>query len=118
MNNGQPELDDHLQDDVDAEDIFDDVLGGGDVIDDFHSLKGMISGALGSLGYKFSILIVLLFNFTYTAYNAFARSTKSEISVVSLNNCSCDPSDRSFYSFYYFWFYCIVGSVYSDLCIV
>ena len=104
MNNGQPELDDHLQDDVDAEDIFDDVLGGGDVIDDFHSLKGMISGALGSLGYKFSILIVLLFNFTYTAYNAFARSAKSEISVVSLNNCSCDPNDRSFYSFTTFGF--------------
>ena len=103
MDNGHG-LDDHLQDEVDSEDILDDVLGGGDVIDDFHSLKGMISGALGSLGYKFSILIVLLFNFTYTAYNAFARSAKSEISVVSLNNCSCDPSDRAFYSFTIFGF--------------
>ena len=92
-----PEIDDHLQDDINAEDILDDVLGGGDVIDDFHSLKGMISGALGSLGYKFSILVVLLFNFTYTAYNAFARSTKTEVSVLSFNNCSCDPSDRAFY---------------------
>ena len=64
MDNGQPEIDDHLQlqDDINAEDILDDVLGGGDVIDDFHSLKGMISGALRSLGYKFSILVVLLFN--------------------------------------------------------
>ena len=103
MDNGHG-LDDHLQDEVDSEDILDDVLGGGDVIDDFHSLKGMISGALGSLGYKFSILIVLLFNFIYTAYNAFARSTKSEISVVSFNNCSCDPSDRAFYSFTIFGF--------------
>ena len=97
MDNGQPEIDGHLQDDINAEDILDDVLGGGDVIDDFHSLKGMISGALRSLGYKFSILVVLLFNFAYTAYNAFARSTKTEVSVVSFNNCSCDPSDRAFY---------------------
>ena len=52
MDNGQPEIDDHLQDDINAKDILDDVLGGGDVIDDLHSLKGMISGALGSLGYK------------------------------------------------------------------
>ena len=57
-------------DDINAEDILDDVLGGGDVIDDFHSLKGMISGVLGSLGYRFSISVVLLFNFAYTAYNA------------------------------------------------
>ena len=67
MADEQYAFDNHLQDDIDAEDILDDVLGGGDVIDDFHSLKGMISGALGSLGYKFSILVVLLFNFIYTA---------------------------------------------------
>ena len=97
MNNGQPEIDDHFQDDSNAEDLLDDVLGGGDVIDDFHSLKGMISGALGSLGYKFSILVVLLFNFAYTAYNAFARSMKTDISVVSFNNCSCDPTAKVFY---------------------
>ena len=95
-NDGEPEIGDHLQDDIDAEDILDDVLGGGDVIDDFHNLKGMISGALGSLGYKFSILVVILFNFAYTAYNAFARSTRTETSVVSLN-CSCDLIDRAFY---------------------
>ena len=95
MENGHPEIDNHH--DINAEDILDDVLGGGDVIDDFHSLKGMISGALGSLGYKFSILVVLLFNFAYTAYNAFNRSTRSEISVVSFDNCSCDPSSRTFY---------------------
>ena len=88
----QPGLNNHTQDEINAEDIFDDVLGAGDVIDDFYSLKGMISGDLGSLGYKFSILIVLLFNFIYTAYNAFTRSTKTEISVVSFNNCSCDPT--------------------------
>ena len=105
----QPGLDDHLQDDINAEDILDDVLGGGDVIDDFHSLKGMVSGALGSLGYKFSILIVLLFNFTYTAYNAFARSTKTEISVVSFSDCSCNPNDRSFYSFTIFSFTALWG---------
>ena len=91
MNSGQPELDD-------GEDILDDVLGGGDVIDDFHSLKGMISGALGSLGYKFSILVVLLFNFFYTAYNAFSRNIKTEISIASFDNCSCTPRDRIFYS--------------------
>ena len=90
MDNGQPQ-------DVDVEDVVDEVLGGGDVIDDFYSLKGMISGALGSLGYKFSILVVLLFNFVYTAYNAFNRSTQTEISVVSFNNCSCDPRDKAFY---------------------
>ena len=97
MSMQQPVLDDPPQDDINAEDILDDVLGAGDVIDDFYSLKGMISGALGSLGYKFCILIVLLFNFTYTAYNAFTRSTKTEISVVSFNNCSCDPSAKKFY---------------------
>ena len=109
MDMEQPGLDDHLQDDVNAEDILDDILGGGDITDDLHSLKGMISGALGSLGYKFSILIVLLFNFTYTAYNAFARSTKSEISVVSFSNYNCDPNDRSFYSFTIFGFTALWG---------
>ena len=99
MGSDQAEFDDHLQDDIEAEDILDDVLGGGDVIDDFHSLKGMISGALGSFGYKFSILVVLIFNFAYTAYNAFDRSTRSEISAASLNNCSCDPSDKAFYRY-------------------
>ena len=90
---------DNLENDVNPEDIIDDVLGGGDIIDDFHDLKGMISNALGKLGYKFSIMVVLLFNFIYTAYNAFIRNTKTEISVISLNNYSCDPSDRAFYSF-------------------
>ena len=89
----------NLEDDVNPEDILDDVLGGGDIIDDFHGLKGMISNALGKLGFKFSIVVVLLFNFIYTAYNAFTRKTKTEISVISLNNCSCDPGDRAFYSF-------------------
>ena len=96
MENGQLQV---HEDDINAKDVVDDVLGGGDVIDDFHSLKGMISGALGSLGYKFSILVVLLFNFAYIAYNAFTRSTRSEISVVSFNNCSCDPRDKTFYIF-------------------
>ena len=97
MDNGEPQ-------DVDVEDIVDDVLGGGDVIDDFYSLKGMISGALGSLGYKFTILVVLLFSFVYTVYNAFNRSTQTEVSVVSFNNCSCNPRDRAFYIFTTFGF--------------
>ena len=54
---------DHLQEGVTAEDILDDVLGGGDFIDDLHSLKGIISAALGRLGFKFSFVVVLLFNF-------------------------------------------------------
>ena len=98
------ELQDDLQGDVTAEDLLDDVLGGGDVIDDFHSLKGMISGALGRSGFKFSFVVVLLFNFAYTVYNAFTKSTKTEISIISLNNCSCDPSDRMFYGFTTFGF--------------
>ena len=92
------EFQEHLQEDVTAEDILDDVLGGGDFIDDLHGLKGIVSAALGRLGFKFSFVIVLLFNFVYTVHNAFATNTKSEISVISFNNCSCDSRDRLFYS--------------------
>ena len=83
-----------------------DVLGDGDVIDDFQNLKGMISGALGRLGFKFSFVVVLLFNFVYTVQKTFtiARSTKTEIFIISLNNCNCDPSDRMFYVFTTFGF--------------
>ena len=91
MANEQPQLDD-LQDDT-----FDDDLIGNDVMDDFQSVKGMISGALGSLGYKLLIFVLALFYYTYTAHSAFARRTRSEISVTSLNDCSCDPHDRDFY---------------------
>ena len=96
----QPDtIDHHLQEDITAEDLIDhDVLGGGDSIDDFHSSKGIFSDVLGKLGFKFSFVIVLLFNFVYTAYNAFDQSTKAEISVISFNNCSCDSHDRLFYS--------------------
>ena len=86
------------------EDLIDDILGGGDVIDDFHSLKGMMSGALGRLGFKFSFVVVLLFNFFYTVYNAFTKKTKTEISFISLNNCSCDFWDEMFYRFTTFGF--------------
>ena len=73
-----------LQGNDTAEDLIDDVLGGGDAIDDFQSLKGMISVALGRLGFKISFVVVLLFNFVYTVYNAFTKSTKADISTISL----------------------------------
>ena len=98
MADQQPDTIDHLQEDITAEDILDDVLGGGDFIDDFSGLKGIVSSALGRLEFKFSFVIVLLFNFVYTVHNAFAKSTKTEISVISFNNCSCDSRDRWFYS--------------------
>ena len=55
-----------------------DVLGGGDFIDDFPSLKGMFSEALGRLEFKLALVVVLLFSFAYTVHNAFAKSTKSK----------------------------------------
>ena len=92
------EFQDHLQEDITAEDILDDVLGGGDFIDDLHGLKGIVSAALGTLGFKFSFVIILLFNFVYTVHNAFAKTAKTEVSVISFNNCSCDSRDKLFYS--------------------
>ena len=94
------EFQDHLQEDITAEDILDDVLGGGDFIDDLHGLKGIVSAALGTLGFKFSFVIILLFNFVYTVHNAFTKTTKTEVSVISFNNCSCDSRDELFYSQY------------------
>ena len=101
MINQQPntvEFQDHLQEDITAEDILDDVLGGGDFIDDLHGLKGIVSAVLGTLGFKFSFVIILLFNFVYTVHNAFAKTTRTEVSVISFNNCSCDSRDELFYS--------------------
>lgn len=81
-----------------AEDLLDDVLVGGDFIDDFQSLQGIMSAALGTLGFKFSFVMLLLFNFVYTVYNAFFRDSKAELSVMTLENCSCDPIDEMVYS--------------------
>ena len=84
----------HLQE----EDILDDVLGGGDFIDDLHGLQGIVSAALGRLGFRFSFVVVLLFNFVYTVYNAFSKKIKPEASAITFNNCSCDPIDRVIYN--------------------
>lgn len=118
----QPDTIDHLQEDITTEDILDDVLGGGDFIDDLDGLKGIVSASLGRLGFKFSFVIVLLFNFVYTVHNAFAQNTKTEISVISFNNCSCDSRDRLFYSaitygfiglWIVFLFICALHSIYK-----
>ena len=101
MVNQQPntvEFQDHLQEDITADDILDDVLGDGNLIDDLNGLKGIVSDALGTLGFKFSLVIILLFNFIYTARNAFTKTTITEVSVISFNNCSCDSRDELFYS--------------------
>ena len=101
MINQQPntvEFQDHLQEDITADDILDDVLGDGNLIDDLNDFKGIVSHALGTLGFKFSFVIILLFNFVYTVHNAFAKTTKTEVSVISFNNCSCDSRDKLFYS--------------------
>ena len=101
MINQQPntiEFQDHLQEDITADDILDDVLGDGNLIDDLNDFKGIVSHALGTLGFKFSLVIILLFNFVYTVHNAFAKTTKTEVSAISFNNCSCDSRDELFYS--------------------
>ena len=114
------ELQDDLQGDVTAENLIDDFLGVGDVIpvDDFHSLKGMISGALRRSGFKISFVVVLLFNFVYTVHNGFTKSTKTEISIISLNNCSCDISDEMFYCITTFGFIALWVFFSTDLSIV
>ena len=77
--------------------LSDEFLGGGDFIDDVHGLKGIGSKVLGRSGFKFSLVVVLLFNFAYTVHNAFTKNTESEISIISFNNCSCDAQDRMIY---------------------
>jgi len=63
-----------------------------------HGLQGIVSAALGRLGFRFSFVVLLLFNFVYTVYNAFSKKIKREASAITFNNCSCDPIDRVIYN--------------------
>ena len=92
-------LADDLLNDADDSNLADDVLGGGDFIEDVHGLKGLISKALGGLVFKAAILVVILYNFVYTFYTAFEYSATEETTMI-YNNCSCQSKDRMFYTIF------------------
>ena len=90
-----PLEDDEVQEDA-ANEAIEDALGGGD-FDDIHSLKGILSEALGDTLFKVALVVVVTFNFAYTFYNAFGEKHIDENFVLS-TQCNCKPSDRKFYS--------------------
>ena len=87
-------LDDEYQDDA-ADEAIEDALGGAGDFDDIHSLKGILSEALGDTLFKVALVVVVIFNFAYTFYNAFGEIHSDENSIQA---CDCKPSDRRFYS--------------------
>jgi len=89
-------LDDQLQDDA-ANEAIEDALGGVGDFDDIHSLKGILSEALGDTLFKVALVVVVTFNFAYTFYNAFGEKHSDENFILE-TQCDCEPSDRRFYS--------------------
>ena len=81
---------------IDETEAIENALDGGD-FDDIHSLKGILSEALGNKLFKVALVVVIIFNFLYTFYNAFKEKRHDE-RFISRTDCICEPNDKRFYT--------------------